>query len=196
MVVWMKEQTQGCWWTTYVGQKSNNLSGSEYQVRPTQRAGHWSYQVTTKAFVFGWQLDWARMIFLFMKHRLWSTVSPISTLLLFLCNRILNFFSWIHFANSSAAQCSYWINLKPVIWMTHLKRPWCWEGLKAGGEGDDRGWDGWIASPTQWTWIWVNSGSWWWTGRPGMLQSMGSQRVRYNWIWKNCKIQFPGSDLY
>ena len=50
-----------------------------------------------------------------------------------------------------------------------LKRPWCWERLKAGGEGDDKGWDGWMVSPTQWTWIWVNSGSWWWTGRPGML---------------------------
>ena len=46
--------------------------------------------------------------------------------------------------------------------LTHLKRPWCWEGLRAGGEGDDRGWNGLIASPTQWTWIWVDSGSWWW----------------------------------
>ena len=51
--------------------------------------------------------------------------------------------------------------------LTHLKRPWCWERLRAGGEGDDRRWDGWMASPTQWTWVWVNSGSWWWTGRPG-----------------------------
>ena len=66
--------------------------------------------------------------------------------------------------------------------LTHLKRPWCWERLNAGGEGDDRGWDGWMASPTQWTWDWVNSGSWWWTGRPGMLQSMGSQRVGHNWV--------------
>ena len=53
--------------------------------------------------------------------------------------------------------------------------------LKAGGEGDDRGWDGWMASPTQWTRVWVNSGSWWWTGKPGMLPSMGSQRVRHDW---------------
>ena len=58
--------------------------------------------------------------------------------------------------------------------LTHLKRPWCWERLKAG-EGDDRGWDGWMASLTQWTWVWVNSESWWWTGKPGVLQSMGSQ---------------------
>ena len=64
---------------------------------------------------------------------------------------------------------------------THLKRPWCWERLRAGREGDDRGWDGWMASPTQWTWVWVYSGSWWWTGRPGVLLSMGSQRVRHNW---------------
>ena len=65
--------------------------------------------------------------------------------------------------------------------LTHLKRPWCWENLKAGGEGDDRGWDGWMASPTQWTWVWLNSGSWWWAERPGMLQSLGSQRVGHNW---------------
>ena len=62
-----------------------------------------------------------------------------------------------------------------------LKRPWCWERLKAGGEGDYRGWDGWMASTTQWTWVWLNSGSWWWTGRPGVQQSMGSQRVRHDW---------------
>ena len=65
--------------------------------------------------------------------------------------------------------------------LTHLKRPWCWEKLKAGGEGDDRGWDSWMASPTQWTWIWVSSGSWWWTGKPGVLQFMGLQRVGHNW---------------
>ena len=58
------------------------------------------------------------------------------------------------------------------------KRPWCWEGLGTGGEGDDRGWDGWMASPIWWTWVWVSSGSWWWTGKPGALQSMGLQRVR------------------
>ena len=61
--------------------------------------------------------------------------------------------------------------------LTHLKRPWCWERLKAGGEGDDRRWDDWIASPTQWTWVWANSGRWWWTGKPDMLQSMSSERV-------------------
>ena len=65
--------------------------------------------------------------------------------------------------------------------LTHWKRLWCWEGLGAGGKGDDRGWDGWIASPTWWTWVWVNSGSWWLTGRPGVLQFMGSQRVGHDW---------------
>ena len=59
--------------------------------------------------------------------------------------------------------------------LTHWKRLWCWEGLGAGGEGDDRGWDGWMASLTRWTWIWVNFWSWWWTGRPGVLRFMGSQ---------------------
>ena len=63
--------------------------------------------------------------------------------------------------------------------LTHLKRPWCWKKLKAG-EGDDGGWDGWMASLTQWTWVWVGSESWWWTGRPGMLHSMGSQRDGHN----------------
>ena len=65
--------------------------------------------------------------------------------------------------------------------LTHLKRPWCWERCWAGGERDDRGWTGWMASPTQWTRVWVNSGSWWWTGRPGVLQFMGLQRVRHDW---------------
>ena len=65
--------------------------------------------------------------------------------------------------------------------LTHWKRPWCWERLKAGGEGDDRGWYAWTASLTWWTWVWANSGSWWWTGRPGVLQSVGSQRVRHYW---------------
>ena len=64
--------------------------------------------------------------------------------------------------------------------LTHWKRPWCWERLKAGGEGDDRGWDGWMASPTQRTWVWVSSGSWWWTGKPGVLRFMWLQRVGHD----------------
>ena len=62
------------------------------------------------------------------------------------------------------------------------QRLWCWEGLRAGEEGDDWGWDGWMASLTRWTQVWVNSGSWWWTGRPGVLQFMGSQRVGHGWV--------------
>ena len=65
--------------------------------------------------------------------------------------------------------------------LTHWKRLWCWEGFGAGGEGNDRGWDGWMASPTRWTWVWVNSRSWWWTGKPGVLRFMGSQRVGHDW---------------
>ena len=64
--------------------------------------------------------------------------------------------------------------------LTHWKRSWCWERLKAGGEVGNRRWDGWMASPTQWIWVWVNSRSWWWTGRPGVLQSVGSQKFRHN----------------
>ena len=80
--------------------------------------------------------------------------------------------------------CWSWNSNTLATWyeeLTHWKRPWCWERLKAG-EGDDRGWDGWMASPTLWTWVWVNSGSWWWPGRPGVLQSMGLQRVRHDWV--------------
>ena len=66
--------------------------------------------------------------------------------------------------------------------LTFWERPWCWESLKAGGEGDNRGWDGWLASPTYWTWVWINSRSWWWTGWPGILQSMGSQKVGHDWV--------------
>ena len=66
--------------------------------------------------------------------------------------------------------------------MSHWNRPWCWEILKARGEGDDRRWDGWMASLIWWTWVWASSGSWWWTGKPGMLKSMGSQRVRHDWV--------------
>ena len=74
--------------------------------------------------------------------------------------------------------------------LTHRKRLWCWEELGAGGEGDDRGWDGWMASLTRWMWVWVNSGRRWWTGRPGVLRFMGSQRVEHDWPtemnWTDC----------
>ena len=71
-----------------------------------------------------------------------------------------------------------------LLWRVDLleKTLMCWEGLGAGAEGDDRGWDGWMASPTWWTWVWVNSGSWWWTGRPGVLRFMALQRVGHSWV--------------
>jgi len=76
----------------------------------------------------------------------------------------------------------------PILWPPHAKSwligkdPDAGEGLGAGREGKDRGWDGWMASPTQWTWVWVNSRSWWWTGRPGVLRFMALQRVGHNWV--------------
>ena len=89
--------------------------------------------------------------------------------------------------------CWSWNSNTLATWckeLTHWKRPWCWERLKAG-EGEDRGWDGWMASSTQRTWVWTSSRRWWWTGRPGVPQSMGLKRVRHdwatevNWTWKS-----------
>ena len=85
--------------------------------------------------------------------------------------------------------CWSWNSNTLATWceeLTHLKRPWCWERLKAGGEGDERGWDVWMASLAQWTWVWVNSGSWWWTGRPGVLRSIWSQRHD----WAELRVRF------
>ena len=80
----------------------------------------------------------------------------------------------------------------PILWAPHMK---CW--LMEGGERDDRGWDGWMASPTRWTWVWVDSRSWWWTGRPSMLRFMKSQRVGHNWAielnWTD-PFSVPGSN--
>ena len=76
-----------------------------------------------------------------------------------------------------------WNSNTLATWYEELpqwKRPWCWEGSKAGG-GDDTAWDGWMASLTRWTWVWASSGSWWWVGKPGMLQPMGSQTVGHDW---------------
>ena len=89
--------------------------------------------------------------------------------------------------------------LDHLMWRTNLlKRPWCWERLKAGGERDNRGWDGWMVSPTRWTWVWASSGSWWWTGKPHVLQSMGSQRAGHDWAtelnWIESSV-LEGTDL-
>ena len=93
-----------------------------------------------------------------------------------------------------------WNSNTLAIWckeLSHCKRPWCWERLRAGGEKDDRGWDSWMASPAPQTWVWVHSRSWWWTGRSGVLQSMGSQRIRHNsttelnWTFRGKEKQSP-----
>ena len=106
--------------------------------------------------------------------------------------------SWDFFGRNDAKAAT------PGLWPPHAKswligEDWCWEGLGSGGEGDCRGWDGWMASLTRWTWVWVNSRSWWWTGRPGVLRFMGSQRVRHDWvtdlIWSHLgpyQEDFPG----
>ena len=104
--------------------------------------------------------------------------------------------------------CWSWNSNTMATWceeLTHLKRPWCWERLRAGGEGDDRGWDGWMASLTQWSWVWVNSGSWWWTmclacyGSWGRKESDKTERL--NWIeclilWLCRKSKAPGSHIW
>ena len=105
---------------------------------------------------------------------------------------------WIFFGRTDAET--------PVLWspddhkeLTHWKRSWCWEGLKEGGEGDSRGWDDWMTSRTRWTWVWASSRSWWWTGKPGVLQSMGSQRVGHDWVtelnWRHVEFYWTGVNM-
>ena len=94
---------------------------------------------------------------------------------------------WIWSSNTLATWCKE---------LTHWKRPWCWERLKAEREGGDRGWDGWVASLTQWTWVWASYRSWWWTGKPGMLQSMGLQRVGPDWTTDWTELNWTSTSLY
>ena len=95
-----------------------------------------------------------------------------------MCSFLSGIFNkWLHWRSRNKT-FSEWEEL------THWRRLWFWEGLGAGGEGDDRRWDGWMVSRTRWTWIWVNSRSWWWAGRPGVLWFMGSQRVTHDWATK------------
>ena len=99
--------------------------------------------------------------------------------------------SWIFIGRANAEAET------PIFWppdvkkLTHLKRPWCWERLKVGGGGDDSGWDIWMASLTQWTWVWVNSGSWWWTGWPGVLQSVGLKSQTRLSSWTELIVVLP-----
>ena len=97
---------------------------------------------------------------------------------------LLTFCMWLCEYNISSNTWATWCK-EP----THKKRPWCWgEGLKEEREGDNRGWDGWMASPTWWTWVWPSSRRWWRTGKPGVLQSMGSQRVGHDWATEQNNI--------
>ena len=102
--------------------------------------------------------------------------------------------SWIFIGRIGAGA---WTSNTLATWcevLTHLKRPLCWERLKAGGEGVNRGRDIWMVSPTQCTCIWASSGSWWWTVKPGVLQSMGMQIVGHAWVtelnWYSYKKYF------
>ena len=89
--------------------------------------------------------------------------------------------SWLFFGRNHAKAET------PMLWPPDVKNwligknPDAWEGLKAGGEGDDRGWAGWMPSPTQWTWVGESSRSWWWIGKPGVLPTMGLQRIGHDW---------------
>ena len=115
------------------------------------------------------------------------------------CSQPLN----IHWKN----WCWGWNSNTLATWCKDLslwKRLWCWERLKEGGEGENRGWDGWMASTTYWTWIWTSSRGWWWTGKPGMLQSISSQRVKKEWetelkwstFFTNKSTLFIGTNKY
>ena len=97
--------------------------------------------------------------------------------------------------------CWSWNSNALATWckeLTHWKRPRCWDRLKVGGEGDERAWDGWMASPMWWTWVWVGSRSWWWTGKPGVLLSVESQRDGQEGAnelnWMTSKFNLPHSD--
>ena len=125
------------------------------------------------------------MVFLFLCIDHWGRLSYLSLL----------FFGTLQKTSQSSRKSVLNIHWKDWCWnwnsntlttwyeeLTHWKRPWCWERLKAGGEGDDRD-ESWIASLT-WTWVWASAGSWWWTRKPGVLQSMGLQRIRHEWVTK------------
>ena len=108
---------------------------------------------------------------------------------------------WIFTGRNEAECCWSWSSNTLATWykeLTNWKRSWCWERLRAGEEEDDRGWDYWMASPTRWTWVWANSGRWWRTGKPGVLQFIELQRVRHNLATEQQQKQqeLPISILY
>ena len=129
--------------------------------------------------VYAPQQEYMLLTYHYWKKR-WCCAAPSSCEILFKPDVSYDW-CWSWNSNILATSCEE---------LTHWKGPWCWEGLGAGGAGDDRGLDGWMASLTRWTWVWVNSG--WWTGRPGVLRSMGSQRVGHNWAtelnWTEARV--------
>ena len=132
----------------------------------------------TNTYLWGYDNIMCCVLNSFSHVRLFETLWTVATVSPSICHEVMG-----PDANTLATWCEE---------LTHLKRPWYWERLKSRGEGDDRGWDGWMASLTQWTCVWVNSGSWRWTGRSGGLQSMGSQRVRHDWsTGLNCNRPGP-----
>ena len=103
--------------------------------------------------------------------------------------------SWI-FIGRTDAEAETLILWPPDVKSSLWKRPWCWERLKAAGEGDDRGWDGWMASLTWWMWVWASSGSSCWTGKPGALQSMGSQSRTRLRDWTELKLPSHDKNIW
>ena len=137
----------------------------------------------------------------FLSNSLWDSSKsnfPERLFLLAFCAYPIEVTLWFRFREIYIAEIIYcrcdihwkdwywsWSSNNLATWCkepSHWKRPWCWEQLRSGGEGGDRGWDGWVASSTQWTWDWANSRRWWRTGKPDVLQSLGLQRVRHDWV--------------
>ena len=109
--------------------------------------------------------------------------------------RLLSFTSLFKCAGHHKASWSKGLFFGEVKFIFKIIRPWCWGSLKAGGEGEDRGWDGWMASPTRWTWVWASSGRWWRTGKPGVLQSMGLQRIGHDLVTTTMNYKIYSSFL-
>ena len=164
---------------------------------PTKVQSHQSYAFSS-SHVWMWELDykesWAPKNWYFWNVVLEKTLeSPLD------CKEIQPVHpkgnkSWIFIGRADVEAET------PILWPPDvknwlLKRPWCWERLKAGEEGEDRGWAGWMASPIQWTWVWVSSWSWWWTGRPGVLQSMGLKSQSWLSDWTELDYSPPGSSV-
>ena len=135
-------------------------------------------QMWSVAIYVGWNDGWF-LLMIFLEER---RMSEMGALVLHFSQR------WISKDNICIKDPQFWS-------VTHLKRPWCWERLRTGGEGDDRGWDGWMASPTRRTWVWVNSRSWWWTGRPGMLRFVGLQSRTPLSDWTDTELRNPRVDI-